>query len=148
MRVQVNNAVVVGPTQVFDSGSSLNSEIDVLGDGGSDPRVLRSARGGVMAQPGNFNPQRVIFNDLITGGPRLPAANVSDTFPGATVGMMDYSFGNFKLEVSSLPPLVSGGLTRTVAAKPGANDLVVAGFNVENLSPNHPPRLNSPRWLR
>ena len=58
--------------------------------------------------------------------------------PGATVGVMNYSFGNFKLQVASLPALVSSGLVRTVAATPGSNDLTVASFNVENLSPGNP----------
>ena len=47
------------------------------------------------------NPERIILNDVITGGPTLPSANVGDTFPGATVGVIDYSFGNFKLEVTT-----------------------------------------------
>ena len=138
MRVQVNNAVVVGPTQVFGSGSSQNSEIDVLGDGGSQAS-LRSARGGIIVRPNDFNPERIILNDLITGGPKLAAAKVNDSFAGAIVGVMDYTFGNYKLEVATLPAQVDGGLTRTVAEPAGEAELTLAGFNVENLSPADPP---------
>ena len=43
---------------------------------------------------------------------RLPAANVGDRFTGATVGVIDYSFGNFKLEVTSLSSPISGACPR------------------------------------
>jgi predicted extracellular nuclease len=133
MLVQVNDAVAVGPRRNFSS----NREIPVVADGGSDASV-RTARGGVVIQAGDFNPERIILNDLIVGGPTLPVANVSDSFPGATLGVMDYSFGNFKLEVTSLPALVSGGLTQEMAAAPLPDHLAVASFNVENLAPTDP----------
>ena len=139
MLVQVNDAVAVGPTSVF-GGATPNREIPVLGDNGAniDPG-LRTPRGGVVIQPGNFNPERIILNDLIAGGPQMPLVNVSDSFPGAITGVIDYSFGNFKLEVISLPTLVSGGLAREVATLPTGKQLSVAAFNVENLAPTDPP---------
>ena len=62
-----------------------------------------------------------------------------DAFPGPTVGVMDYNFGNFKLEVTSLPGVVSGGLTQEVTTPAGTIQLAVATFNVENLDPTDPP---------
>ena len=49
--------------------------------------------------------------------------------------MMDYSFGNFKLEVTSLPAVVSGGLAREAATPAGAGEVAIATFSVENLDP-------------
>jgi hypothetical protein len=52
---------------------------------------------------------------------------------------MDYTFGNFKLQVLTLPALVSGGLTREVAAPvTDPNQISFGAFNVENLDPTDP----------
>ncbi len=136
MYVRINDAQAVGPTHDFGS----NSEIAVVGEYGANvaPGIL-TPRGGIILQPGNFNPERIILNDLISGTSRLPAVNVGDKFPGATLGVIDYSFGNFKLEVTSLPVVTSGGLAQEQAPAAAANQLAVAAFNVENLAPTDPP---------
>ena len=133
MLVQVNDAVAVGPRSDFTS----NREIPVVGDNGANA-VVRTNRGGVLAQANDFNPERIILNDWISGGPILPPANVGDMFPGATLGVIDYSFNNFKLQVISMPSLVSGGLAQEVAPIAGLNQISVAAFNVENLAPSDP----------
>jgi len=134
MRVQVNNAVAVGPWHNFGS----NREIPVIGDNGANASV-RTYRGGIVIRPNDFNPERIILNDLIAGGPTLPSVNVADKFPGAIVGVMDYSFGNWKLEVSTLPAVSAGGLARETAAASPIYQLATATFNVENLAPTDPP---------
>jgi predicted extracellular nuclease len=133
MLVQVNDAVAVGPRSDFTS----NREIPVVGDNGANA-VVRTSRGGVIAQANDFNPERIILNDWIAGGPILPAANVGDMFLGSTLGVIDYSFNNFKLQVISMPGLVSGGLTQEVAPTAGLNQISTAAFNVENLAPTDP----------
>lgn len=125
MRVQVNNAVAVGPTNDF-------GEIPVLGDNGANASV-RTNRGGVVIRPDDFNPERIILDDAIVQP--APRVNVGDRFPGAIVGVIDYGFGNFKLQVTAPLSPVSGGLTREVTAAAGPNQLSVATFNVENLDP-------------
>ncbi|HJQ25360.1 MAG TPA: C25 family cysteine peptidase [Blastocatellia bacterium] len=130
MRVQVNNAVAVGHTVAF----SNNNELAVIGDNGANAGI-RTARGGIVVRANDFNPERIILNDLITGGPNLPSASVADTFPGAIVGVMDYTFGNFKLQVTSLPARVSGGLTVETTTAAGTNQISIATFNCENLDP-------------
>jgi predicted extracellular nuclease len=133
MLVQVNDAVAVGPRSDFTS----NREIAVVGDNGANASV-RTNRGGLVAQANDFNPERIILNDWISSGPILPAANVGDTFPGAITGVIDYSFNNFKLQVISMPALVSGGLTQETASAAGLNQISVATFNVSNLAPTDP----------
>jgi uncharacterized protein len=133
MLVEVDDAVATGPTRDFGS----NREISVLPDGG-DGSSLRTPRGGIILRPHDGNPERVILNDLIAGGPLLPPVNVSDSFPGATVGVIDYSFGNFKLEVETLPDRVDGGLARETTEAAGPGELSLATFNVENLDPTDP----------
>lgn len=133
MLVEVKDAVAVGPRSNFTS----NREIPVVGDNGANAGV-RTPRGGVLAQASDFNPERIILNDWISGGPTLPAANVGDMFPGVTVGVIDYSFNNFKLQVISMPDLVSGGLSQEAAPLASLNQVSIAAFNVENLAPTDP----------
>jgi predicted extracellular nuclease len=138
MLVQVNNAIAVGPTQVFGSGASLNREIPVLADGGGGQGV-RTARGGIVISASDFNPERIILGDALnSSNPDLPTVNVGDVFSGAIIGVLDYSFANFKLLTSeSLPPVVAGGLTKQTLGfpAPAVDELSIATFNVENLDP-------------
>jgi uncharacterized protein len=127
MRVQLNDAVATGPTSSF-------GETPVVGDGGANAGV-RTNRGGVVVRPGDFNPERVFLDDQLAPTPRV---NVGDRFPGAVVGVMDYSFGNFKLEMTATPAVASGGLQREVTDPAASDQLAVATFNVENLDPGDP----------
>ena len=126
MYVQVNDVEASGPTSDFGS----NREIPVVGAGSG----LRTPRGGILVQPGDFNPERVFLNDWILGGAILPSVHVGTDIAGATVGVMDYSFGNFKLQVTSLGAVGPSSLTREVANAPDPGELAVASFNVENLT--------------
>ncbi len=127
MLVRVNNAVAVGPT-------SAAGEIPLLADNGASAGV-RTPRGGIVIQPNDFNPERIIIEDGIVAG--APQVNVGDRFNGAITGVMDYSAGNFKLlNTSALPSVTSGGLTKEVSnLNPTANQLTVATFNLSNLAP-------------
>jgi predicted extracellular nuclease len=134
MYVQVNSAVAVGPTSSF-------GELPVLGDNGANAAPgIRTTRGGIVIQPDNFNPERIILDDeiLLLNSKSMPFANVNDKISGSVSGVIDYSFGNFKLEVLQPPVLTSGGLVKEVAPPATAYQLVVATFNVENLAPSDP----------
>jgi len=137
MRVQLNNAVAVGPTKVFGT-TVQNREIGVIGDNGANAGI-RTTRGGIVIRANDYNPERIILNDLITGGPTLPSVNVGDSFPGVIVGVMDYNFGNFKLQVTSVPNLVSGGLMQEVTTAQGNNQVAIATFNCQNLDTSDGP---------
>lgn len=124
MRIQLNNAVAVGPTNAF-------GEIPLLPEGGARAG-LRTPRGGIVVRPTDFNPERVLTDDAI-----VPAllVKVGDRFRTPVVGVLDYSFGNFKLIVTSALTPVDGRLAREVAAAPVDREIVVGTYNVENLSP-------------
>jgi hypothetical protein len=137
MRLQVNNAVAVGPENRF-------GEIFVLSDNGSGASV-RTVRGGVLVrdvdpapvgdyQTGDFNPERIQLDDAIVPG-STPAVNVGDHFSGPAVGVLDYDFGNFELNLTSVLTTVSGGLEREVTRAPRDQEIVVGTYNVENLDP-------------
>ncbi|WP_327072606.1 lamin tail domain-containing protein [Kitasatospora purpeofusca] len=124
MRVQLNNAAVVGPRASV-------GEIPVVPQGST----TRTARGGILLQAADGNPERVLLDDVLAP---TPAANVGDTLSGATVGVIDYSFGNFKLLVTATPTVLPGGLAPETTAAPAAGELSTATFNVENLAPSDP----------
>jgi predicted extracellular nuclease/subtilisin-like proprotein convertase family protein len=128
MRVQVNNPVAVSPRNSF-------GEIAVLGDDGANASV-RTNRGGIVIRPGDFNPERVILDDVLISTPNV---HVGDHFSGPARGVLDYSFGNFKLLITASLTRVTGPIAREVAATPVANQLTVGNFNVENLDPNDGP---------
>lgn len=128
MRVQINNALAVGPTNNF-------GEIPVVADNGANAGE-RTARGGVIIRSGDFNPERIIIDDVLVANP--PSVNVGDRFSSPIVGVIDYSFSNFKLlNTAALPAVTPGNLQReTTSLTPSPNQLTVANFNVENLDPN------------
>jgi predicted extracellular nuclease len=124
MRVQINNAVAVGPTNAF-------GEIPVLGDNGAGASV-RTARGGIVIRPIDFNPERILLDDLLLP---MPMVNVGDGFTTSVVGVLDYSFGNFKLNVTSALTPINRGLSREATRVPTDHEIAVGTYNVENLDP-------------
>jgi predicted extracellular nuclease len=127
MRVQVNDAVAVGPTNAF-------GETPIVGDNGANAGV-RTIRGGVLLRENDGNPERVVADDAIVPMPNL---NVGDGYTGPIVGVMDYNFGNFFIEVTNAVDRMDNGLQREVTDPAGTNQLSVATFNFENLDPSDP----------
>jgi uncharacterized protein len=124
MRVQLDDAVAVGPTNAF-------GETAVVGDDGANASV-RTARGGLLLRPTDGNPERVVADDALVS---MPTMDVGDSYPGPMIGVLDYNFGNFFLEVTNAVVAVHNGLTRETTTAAGTNELAVATFNVENLDP-------------
>jgi uncharacterized protein len=124
MRVQVNQALAVGPRNGF-------GEIPVVGDQSAHAGV-DSVRGGVLVRPTDFNPERIILDDTLLP---TPVVKLRDGFSTPVVGVMDYSFGNFKLNITAPLTRVDGGLQREVTRAPRDQELVVGTYNVENLDP-------------
>ncbi len=105
----------------------------MVGDGGARAG-LRTPRGGVLIQPDDFNPERVFLASGIVR--EIPMANVGDSLPGEILGVMDYTFGNFKLvPTEPLPALDRTGVERETVSflAPGPAEIDIASFNVENL---------------
>ncbi|NQD36725.1 nuclease [Permianibacter sp. IMCC34836] len=127
MRVQINGALATGPTSSF-------GELPVIADNGLDAS-LRTARNGLVIRANDFNPERIILDD---GFVSLPLANVGDSFASVS-GVIDYSFGNYKLAVTALSPLQSAGLTAEVARAAAIGETTIASYNVENLAATNDP---------
>jgi predicted extracellular nuclease len=123
MLVQVNHAVVVGPTNAY-------KEIAVLADNGEDASV-RTPRGGIVVREDDFNPERIILDDLLTETPFVKVGDYSDQ---PIIGVIDYDFGNFKLLVTEEVEFISGGLLPEEALQlVEESQLRVATYNVLNL---------------
>ena len=125
MRVQVNDAVAVGPTNAF-------GEVPVVGDNSANAGI-DTVRGGVVISTNDFNPERIQLDDTIIA---TPVVNVGDRFTTSVVGVMDYSFGNFKLNITNALTRVDGGIQREVTRAPLDQEIVVGTYNVENLDPS------------
>jgi predicted extracellular nuclease len=130
--LRVADAVAVGPRNSFGEIAVISQLQSAAG--------LRTPRGGILVrklaaagdyQPGDFNPERIILDDVLAP---TPVVNAGDEFASDPVGVLDYGFGNFKLLVTANPGRVDSGLAREVTGATGARELAVATFNVENLA--------------
>lgn len=130
MRIQLTNPVAVGPRDGF-------GEIPVLGDDGAGASV-RTTRGGIVLRQGDANPERVHLDDAVLAGSTPAGVTVGDHFSTPAVGVLDYSFGNFKVQLTQALSRVPSGLAAETTAPAGPGQLAVASFNVENLDPNDP----------
>ncbi len=119
MRVQLNDAVAVGPRNAF-------GEIPVVGDDGTGASV-RTARGGLVIGPADFNPERVMLDDSLLP---TPVVDVGDHFTSAAVGVLDYSFNNFKLNITAPVVAVDGGLAKEATTPAGPKQTAIATLNV------------------
>lgn len=124
MLVQVDNPVVVGPTDQY-------GQIVILGDEGFFA-TGRNSRGGLSIRNDDFNPERLILDDVILN---LPDVKVGDRFKESIIGIMDYSFGNYKiLPIKKLVP-IDNRLERQIYSRSEEASFTIATYNVENLSP-------------
>lgn len=127
MRLQLNDAVAVGPTNYY-------GEIPVVPDaqayGG-----LYTPRGGVVIQSDDYNPERVIIDDALYSSE--PAVKPGAAFDTPIIGVLDYNFGNFHLlNPDPLPAVTpSGILSETTSLEGTSGGLTIATFNVLNLDP-------------
>ncbi|BAZ09644.1 5'-nucleotidase/2',3'-cyclic phosphodiesterase [Calothrix sp. NIES-4071] len=132
MVVQINNALATSPTGNFGS----SEEIWVLADNGANA-TSRTARGGSLITPTDFNPERIQIDDLINGSITLPNVNVGAQLSTIT-GVVNYDFNNYEVLVASAPTVIEASpLQKEITALTGsATQLTVATFNVENLDPS------------
>ena len=125
MLVQINDPVIVGPTNSFN-------EIPVLPEDGTWAGP-RTAHGGILYSYADGNPERIIVDDGIVPIPQ--GLNVGDHFAGSVIGVVDYNFGLFMVELTQSPIRVPGTLTKETTVLPTVNELTAATFNVQNLDP-------------
>lgn len=124
MRVQVNNAVAV-------SGTSQYKEIAVVGDLGAHAGTM-TERGGLVVQADDFNPERILLDDAMRN---LPFVTTGDRSESPIIGVMDYTYGNYKFQPTESVDFIAGGLTPEGPLTPPAEGQIrVVNYNVLNLS--------------
>ncbi|MFD7920248.1 endonuclease/exonuclease/phosphatase family protein [Streptomyces sp. NPDC059740] len=130
MRVAVSDAPVVGPSNTYH-------ELWVT----ADPARHRTARGGVLYDSyRDPNAARLKVTSLLPlATDPFPTANVGDELTGTTSGPLDYdSFGGYTLAATAVGGLAHGTTAPEVTRPAAADQLSVATYNVENLSPKNP----------
>ena len=131
MRVQINNALVVGATNAY-------KEIVVVGDLGVHAGDF-TPRGGLVVRPDDFNPERIILDDRLI---ELPFVQAGDYSSEPIIGVVDFEYGNYKILPFEEVSFSSGGLTPQGPIDPvEEGQLRVASYNVENLSAKNPDRI-------
>ncbi len=126
MRVEVDNARVVGPSDSFGEQYVTTK-----------PDQLTSYRGGTMLRAENATPSGRLEVVPVDGS--NPEVSVGDVFQGATIGPIDYSlFGGYLIAATTLGAVQHNNLPPVVATGPGKKQLSVATYNVENLAPTDP----------
>ncbi len=128
MLVQVNQAVCI-------SASTAYKEFAVLGDFGKYSSG-RNMRGGLTISPGDFNPERIIVDDSFAS---VPIVTLGDYFEEPIIGILDYSFGNFKLQPIKKINVAKNSVEMEVADIVDDETLTIASLNLENLDPNDSP---------
>jgi hypothetical protein len=126
MRVEVDNARVVGPSDSFgEEYITTTPDQDV------------SYRGGTLLTAENATPSGRL--EVVAADGSNPEVNVGDVFTGATVGPLDYSqFGGSFIAATTLGTVQRNNLAPTVATGPAKKQLSIATYNVENLAPSDP----------
>jgi hypothetical protein len=126
MRVEVDNARVVGPSDSFgEQYITTKPDQDV------------SYRGGTLLTAENATPSGRL--EVVPADGSNPEVNVGDVFTGATVGPIDYSqFGGYLIAATTLGPVQNNHLAPVVATKAAKKQLSIATYNVENLAPSDP----------
>ncbi|MBA0050465.1 endonuclease/exonuclease/phosphatase [Streptomyces sp. AJS327] len=131
MRVAVEDARVTGATSSYD-------DLWVT----ADPRQNPTPRGGTLyGGYDQHNGARLKVTSLLDPEKSpFPRANVGDTLSGATAGPLDYDqFGGYTVRATALGEHEDGGLERERTRPHEKDELAVATYNVENLSPRTEP---------
>jgi predicted extracellular nuclease len=125
MRLEVPAGTAVGP-------SSSRGDFVLRPDGA--PQVLRTVAGGVLLPESGPSLDRVLFGR--TFGGEVSPVDVGARVAGPTVGIVDYSWGSYRVRPLAPPAVEAPGRGCDVVT-PLAGDrsrLTVATLNVENLS--------------
>jgi predicted extracellular nuclease len=126
MRVEVDNARVVGPSDSFGEQYITTK-----------PTQDVDYRGGTLLTAENATPSGRL--EVVPADGSNPEVNVGDVFTGATVGPIDYSqFGGYFIAATTLGPVQDNHLAPVVATGPAKKQLSIATYNVENLAPSDP----------
>lgn len=122
MLLQIDSAVVVAATNAYKETAILPTGISHAGP--------FTARGGLLLRIDDQNPERILLDD---GLRPVPDAVMGDQLAASVVGILDYSFGNYKFQPIMKVSFIRGELTKETARPAQEGELIIASYNVENL---------------
>ncbi len=122
MLLQIDSAVVVAATNAYKETAILPAGISQAGP--------FTARGGLLLRIDDQNPERILLDD---GLRPVPNAVMGDQLAASVVGILDYSFGNYKFQPIMKVSFIRGELTKETARPAQEGELIIASYNVENL---------------
>jgi predicted extracellular nuclease len=130
MRVEVDNGRVVGPTNGFGEFVLLTKD-DAKPGSGYFPQTKQILLRSLGENDVDYNPERVLVDDLTLAAPI--ATNPGDIVK-SLVGVVDYSFGNYKIQPTESDLQLLNLPKVPVSKRSGANgNAVITTYNVENL---------------
>ena len=126
MRVEVDNARVVGPSDKYGEQYVTTK-----------PNEAATYRGGTELLGENRTPSGRLEVVALDG--LNPGVDVGDMFQGATVGVIDWSqYGGYTIQASALGTVQHNNLAPVTATPGSKKQLSIATYNVENLAPSDP----------
>ncbi|MDR7314568.1 chitobiase/beta-hexosaminidase C-terminal domain-containing protein [Brevibacillus nitrificans] len=135
MLVQINNPIVVGETKTFTNPASVEF---VVIDDKAHPDQSRTPAGGVLLQENDNHPERITVADKLL--PITSEPKVGDELSTPLVGIIDYSFTNYKLYHTEPFEVTASDYEPTVTKlDPEEDELLIASYNIENFSANTDP---------
>ncbi len=125
MRVELPPAIVTGPTRAFGEA------VWFADDGGGEEH---SDAGGRLLFPGGPELDRWLVGGRFVGS--FPDLAVGARIAGPTVGIVDYSFSNYKVQLLAPPTIEAPGFgcRASTSLRSEGDRLTLATLNLENLS--------------
>ena len=128
MLLKIDSAVVVAASNAYKEIAILPAGINRAGP--------FTARGGLVLRIDDQNPERILLDDSLRP---LPDAVTGDQLAAPVVGILDYSFGNYKFQPIMKASFNRSGLAPEKARPAEEGELVIASYNVENLDARDNP---------
>lgn len=125
MLVQINNARAVSTRNGYN-------EVSVVADNGENAGIF-SSEGVLVLRETDPNPERIMLDDAFI---MMPEIHVGAVFSEPIVGVVDYDFGNYRVQPLSKPVLRQNTPFRATGARGVQEDweLAVATYNLENFN--------------
>ncbi|HOZ37293.1 MAG TPA: endonuclease/exonuclease/phosphatase family protein [Anaerolineaceae bacterium] len=125
MLVQINNARAVSTRNGYN-------EVSIVADSGENAGIL-SSEGVLVLRETDPNPERILLDDAYI---MMPEIHVGAVFSEPIVGVVDYDFGNYRIQPLSKPVLSQNTPFQTIKASGVQEDweLAIASYNLKNFN--------------
>ena len=125
MLVQINNAKAVSTRNGYN-------EVTIVADNGQDAGIF-SSEGVLVLRETDPNPERILLDDAFI---LMPEIHVGAVFNEPIVGVVDYDFGNYRIQLVSKLTLSQNEPFKPTEAQGVEKDwhLAVATYNLENFN--------------